>query len=60
MSELPPNIVQMLEQYGAFVNDYAPVVAKFYKALRSNGLGDEAAIRITCAWVQGQVSSGEK
>lgn len=43
-------ILQAMEQMGAFVRDFAPVVYRYYEALTEAGFSEDQALRLTVEW----------
>lgn len=50
MSDRPIDLTAQMDQMGATMRSFAPVVAQFYRALVAEGIPDELAGDLTMQW----------
>ena len=47
---LDPNVTHALDQFGGFANQFAGIVAGYFKALLANGFTRSEALVLTVKW----------
>lgn len=50
-------IMQAMEQMGAWVRDFAPVVRRYYEALIEAGFSKDQALRLTVEWQSATIAA---